>query len=259
MNIVFIGASSFGYRCLEHVSHIPGINISGIISNQQTFSISYNKSGVTNVLYRDFSSFANENNIPFYRMQENMKEEALVSFLENCQPDLVIVVGWYHMVPSSLLDKYRFAGLHASLLPDYCGGAPLVWAIINGETTTGITFFFFDKGVDSGDIIGQKSTPIHENDTIKTLYDRIEVLGIDLLEQCLPSMANGTATYIKQDESKRRIFPQRKPEDGLIDWTWDNQRIKNFIRAQTKPYPGAFTLIGDKKIIIWDADVISLN
>lgn len=256
MKIVFVGASSFGYRCLEEILTLPQIEVAGIISNRQTFAISYNKSGVTNVLYKDFSTLATEKNIPFYRMEENMKEAGLSDFLAQSNPDLCIVVGWYHMVPGSLLDQYRFAGLHASLLPDYSGGAPLVWAIINGETKTGITFFFFDRGVDSGDIIGQKETEIFPEDTIKTLYDRIEVLGIDLLKDALPQMAIGQLTYQKQDESKRRVFPQRNPADGLINWTWDAKKIKNFIRAQTKPYPGAFTIIEGKKVIIWDADII---
>ena len=155
-----------------------------------------------------------------------------------------------------MLLKYVFTGIHALLLPDYSGGAPLVWAIINGEKKTGVTFFYFDEGVDSGDIIAQEEIDIYENDTIKTLYEKAELTGKNILIKYLPLLAVNQAPRIKQDESKRRIFPQRKPSDGEIDWNWESKRIKNFIRAQTKPYPGAFTLINNKKIIIWDADIV---
>jgi methionyl-tRNA formyltransferase len=256
MKILFIGSSGFGLRCLKKISALSEIEICGIISNKETFTISYNKSGVKNVLFADFEEFAGKNKIPFYRMQENMKEEPLSNFFASVKPDFVLTVGWYHLIPASLLSQCPFAGLHASLLPDYSGGAPLVWAIINGEKKTGISFFLMDKNVDSGNIIGQKETEISEEDTIKTLYDRIEILGTELLMEYLPKIAAGTAVYTKQDESKRRIFPNRKPEDGLIDWSWDSTRIKNFIRAQTKPYPGAFTYLNGKKVIIWDADII---
>jgi len=256
--IVFIGASGFGFNCLKVVSGIPGVQISGVISNRESFSISYNKKGVQNVLYVDFETYCTEQSIPFYRMNDSMQEKELSEFLEKYDPDLVIVVGWYHIIPKTLLKKYKFSGLHASLLPDYSGGAPLVWAIINGEKKTGLTFFMFDEGVDTGDIIGQETVEITEDDTIKTLYEKIEKAGFGLLKKFVPKLVNGTVHFIKQDHSNRRVFPQRSPEDGLIDWTWDSKRIKNFIRAQTKPYPGAFTIINGKKIIIWDADITDI-
>ena len=256
MKIVFIGASAFGFECLESIRHIELIDVVGIISNEKKFPISYNKEGVDNVLFKDFGELAGNNDIPFYRMKENMKEEGLNFFLFSCKPDLVVVIGWYHMIPPQMLSQYVFTGIHASLLPDYSGGAPLVWAIINGEKKTGVTFFYFDEGVDSGDIIAQEEIDIYENDTIKTLYEKAELTGKNILIKYLPLLAVNQAPRIKQDESKRRIFPQRKPSDGEIDWNWESKRIKNFIRAQTKPYPGAFTLINNKKIIIWDADIV---
>jgi methionyl-tRNA formyltransferase len=255
MNLLFIGASKFGLRCLKLLSGMEFINIIGIISNDQTFKISYNQKGVTNYLYADFSSFAQQNNIPFYRLKENMREKELADFISACAPDFCVVSGWYHKIPKEYLNMVKFAGLHASLLPDYSGGAPLVWALINGEKKTGITFFLLDEGVDSGDIIGQKEVEIEEDDNIQTLYEKIELLGLSLLTEFIPKIADGTVSYIKQDHSKRRIFPQRKPEDGLINWDWDARQIKNFIRAQTKPYPGAYTFIHGKRVTIWDAEI----
>ena len=87
------------------------------------------------------------------------------------------------------------------------------------------------------------------------MYQRIEEKGLTLLRDKVPKLASGKFTLNEQDESKRRIYPQRNEQDGEIDWTWDAQRIRDFIRAQTKPYPGAFFYIEGKKVIIWDADI----
>jgi methionyl-tRNA formyltransferase len=160
------------------------------------------------------------------------------------------------MIPRSFLELAPTGGLHASLLPDYSGNAPLVWAIINGETKTGITFFLFEEGVDSGPIIGQLEEPILPDDTIASLYERIEERGIELLETQLPRIAAGTATYTPQAPSKRRVMPPRSPEDGELDLRKPALELYNFIRAQCSPYPGAFIRTVDgKKLIIEKARV----
>ncbi|MDQ6757098.1 MAG: methionyl-tRNA formyltransferase [Bacteroidota bacterium] len=255
MKIVFIGATTFGFECLLTIRQNEAIEVVGIISNEQRFSISYNKEGVNNILHKDFENYAERNNILFYRMKENMKESKLGNFLSKCNPELIVVIGWYHLIPANLLRQYTFTGIHNSLLPAYSGGAPLVWAIIMGENKTGVTFFYFDEGIDSGDIIAQEEIEINDEDTIKTLYKKAEQAARNILIKYLPLLATNSAPRIKQDENKRQIFPQRKQEDGKIDWNWNSKKIKDFIRAQTKPYPGAFTIINNKKVIIWDADI----
>ncbi len=256
MKVLFTGASKFGFRCLKEIVGLDGIEVCGVLTNPKTFNISYNKAGVNNVLHADVQTFAEEAGIPSYCMENNMKEEGLLQFIDKIQPDFAVVAGWYHMVPATLLEKFPWSGLHASLLPDYSGGAPLVWAIINGEQQTGISFFLMDKGVDNGDIIGQAETEIVWEDTISTVYERIELLGVELLEKHLPDIASGTAKYIKQDESLRRVFPQRSEPDGLINWKLDAYDIYNFVRAQTRPYPGAFTFIGDHKMRVWAGEIV---
>jgi len=163
------------------------------------------------------------------------------------------------MIPRKWRELAPAYGLHASLLPDYSGGAPLVWAMINGEKKTGITLFQMDEGVDSGPIAGQKEEPIHPDDTIATLYARIEERGLELLRGSLPQIASVTIKLQKQDENKRRVVPQRSPEDGQIDWTMDATYIDRFVRAQTKPYPGAFTTMDSKPLHIWRTAVADLN
>jgi methionyl-tRNA formyltransferase len=241
MRVVFVGASKFGLRCFEKALSLPGIEMVGVITNPPDFSISYRPTGVTNVLHRDFHPLAQEHGVPVWNMTGKMTDPDLIEQVKAWAPDFILVVGWYHMIPKAIRSIAPTAGLHASLLPDYSGGAPLVWAMINGETKTGISFFVMEDGVDSGAIIGQAEEPITFEDTIATLYGRIEEVGLKLVETHLPKIADGTATYTVQDESQRRLVPQRSPEDGQIDWHQDALAIYNFVRAQTKPYPGAFT------------------
>jgi methionyl-tRNA formyltransferase len=194
-------------------------------------------------------------------MTGKMSDPDLIDQVKAWAPDFILVVGWYHMIPKAIRSIAPTAGLHASLLPDYSGGAPLVWAIINGEKKTGISFFVMEDGVDSGAIIGQAEEPITFEDTIATLYGRIEEAGLKLVETHLPKIADGTATYTVQDESQRRLVPQRSPEDGKIDWNQEALAIYNFVRAQTKPYPGAFTegLSENGKLTLWAVRPVDLT
>lgn len=252
MRIVFIGSSRFGLRCIELALQLPGIRVAGAVTAPQTFAISYRPEGVTNVLHADVRSLCDAKGIPCVTLERSMREEALYDAVRGWQPDAFLVVGWYHMIPRNWRSLAPAYGLHASLLPDYSGGAPLVWAMINGETKTGISLFQMDDGVDSGPIVGQAEERILDGDTIKTLYSRIEERGLELLKVALPRLATGVADFKVQDESKRRVFPQRCPKDGRIDWTQDAVSIDRFIRAQTRPYPGAYTTLNGESLTIWE-------
>ena len=161
MRIVFIGASSFGQKCLNHLIKQSGLDVVGVVSAKSQFSISYAENFVNNVNHADLSILCKNNNIPVMLIDDNgMKTEGLFESVRSFRPDAFIVAGWYHMIPRSWRNVAPAFGLHASLLPDYSGGAPLVWALINGESETGISFFKFDGGVDSGPIVGQKKIMI---------------------------------------------------------------------------------------------------
>ncbi len=251
MNLVFIGSSKFGLRCFEACLGMSELSIIGVVSAPKNFAISYRPGGVNNVLHADVAALARAHSIPVQILQRSMNEPGLFKAVQDWKPDAFLVVGWYHMVPRTWRELAPAYGLHASLLPDYSGGAPLVWAMINGEARTGITLFEFDDGVDSGPIVGSKATNIEFDDTIATLYERIENLGIQLLSDNLPLLAKGAATFRAQDESRRRLFPQRSPADGNIDWTQPASRIHDFIRAQTRPYPGAYSHFRGLRVSIW--------
>jgi methionyl-tRNA formyltransferase len=253
MNFVFIGASRFGLRCLELAKNISGCHLTGVVTAAERFPISYRPQGVTNVLYADLASFAAGHGLPCRTIASGMNDPVLFDEVKGWRPDAFLVAGWYHMVPKSWRELAPAYGLHASLLPDYSGGAPLVWAIINGEKQTGITLFQMDDGVDSGPIVAQEEEPIFEDDTITTLYARIEERGLALLNTALPKLVSGAAELRAQPKEGRRVMPQRSPEDGKIDWNTDSKFIERFVRAQTRPYPGAFFVLNGRRITIWAA------
>ena len=177
--------------------------------------------------------------------------------LDRWRPDLILVLGWYYMLPREVRHKAALGcmGVHASLLPKYRGWAPISWAIINGETETGISLFHLEDEVDSGDIVAQKGFAIDHEDTCASVYEKAVEASIRVLRECLPQIAAGQAPRVVQNADEASYFPRRWPEDGLIDWTMSAKEIHDFIRAQTKPYPGAFTYVDGKKVTIWDADV----
>lgn len=257
MKIVFIGASSFGHECLKTLIEIKEADIVGVITAPREFSISYSKEKVRNVLYADIKQTTEALEIPTLEITGGMKDDGLFHAVERWKPDIFIVCGWYHMVPKRYRELAPAYGLHASLLPRYSGGAPLVWSIINDEKEAGITFFQFEDGVDNGPIVDQASTSIDEGDTIKTLYARIQTLGLALIQKNIPLLAKGQAAPTPQNEELRTVYPQRSPDDGEINWNQTAKQIYNFIRAQTHPYPGAFAQMAGRKLHIWAASVVS--
>lgn len=197
----------------------------------------------------DFRQFAEDKKIPFSVLQ---KPSELSVLIDQKKPDMIIVVGWYWIINKQLIRKVPFGilGIHASLLPKYRGFAPLVWATICGEKKTGISLFYFDPGVDTGDIVAQKEFEISINDTIKELLLKTEKSIVDILRENYPKLIAGKAPRTKQNHGNATYCSQREPVDGKIDWNLSNKKIYDFIRAQAPPYPGAFSMIDDKQIII---------
>ena len=255
MRIVFFGASTLGYRCCRQLLEM-GQQVVGLFTIPRDFAISYSPGApVRNVLHADFHALGETRGIPVVSVEGKMASYA--DQLAALKPDLLVVIGWYYMIPSTLraLAASGCVGIHGSLLPRYRGGAPLVWAMINGETETGVTLFHFADGVDDGDIVAQRAFEIGSHDTIATLLAKAEVASLELVSEYIPLLASGDAPRIPQDHTDATTVPQRSPADGQIDWSWDAARIDRFIRAQTHPYPGAFTMVGGKRVRIWAADV----
>jgi UDP-4-amino-4-deoxy-L-arabinose formyltransferase/UDP-glucuronic acid dehydrogenase (UDP-4-keto-hexauronic acid decarboxylating) len=142
--------------------------------------------------------------------------------------------------------------LHGSLLPAYRGRVPVNWVLVNGEKRTGVTLHNMVVKPDAGDMVGQQAVDIDFEDTAVSLYEKLCRASASLLDEVLPLIRGGRAPRMIQDAGKASYFGGRKPEDGLINWSWTAMRIYNLIRAVTDPYPGAFSFMPDgKKVLVW--------
>lgn len=260
MRIVFFGASELGFRCCERLLEM-GEEVVGILTIPREFRISYSAGPVRNVTHRSFGELSERYGVPVLEVTGKMSDPRYEEALREWRPDFGLAIGWYYMIPRRIRDLFPrgVAGIHASLLPRYRGGAPLVWAIINGESKTGVSLFYFDDGVDTGDLVAQREIRIAPEDTIRTVYDRAADVSVELVGEYVPRIRANDAPRVAQNHAEATCFPQRTPDDGLIDWSRGAREIRDFIRAQTRPYPGAFTIIGGKRVTLWDADVEELS
>jgi methionyl-tRNA formyltransferase len=248
--VTFIGSKQLGISALKKIYEISPSHLNSIITIDDQYD-------GDRCMLNEFNEFAKQTHNKISVLSDSSK---LVRIIEDDRPDLCIVVGWYWLINKEILGKVPsgFVGIHASMLPKLRGGAPLVWAILNGFKETGASLFYFDKGMDSGDIIGQMKLEIKENDTIHDLLKNAESSIMKLLEESYPLVLNGRAVRICQDHSKASYCSQRRPEDGRISWQMTNVEIYNAIRAQAHPYPGAFCLTShNKKLYLWSSKIFS--
>ena len=170
--------------------------------------------------------------------------------------DILLAVSWRYMIPRELcLRPHRGTFVfHDSLLPEYRGFAPTVWAIANGEDHTGATLFRANSAVDSGDIVDQRRVPIGAEDTICQVMNGVTEAYLKLLESNLDALLSGTARCTPQDNSLATFTCKRTPDDNQIDWSWPAERIYNLIRATTRPYGGAYTTLAGRTVRVWSAE-----
>ena len=198
-----------------------------------------------------FASLANINNIPLHIVKSS--NEAL-NKIKSYKPTIVIVHGWYQIIPVEELAGVKFFGFHYSLLPKYRGNAPLVWQIINGETKLGVSFFQLTDGIDEGDLVDQREFNLSPHETIADALVKANKVVQEILTEFLNTLSTGQLQLNKQATMPSSYCGIRKPEDGRINWIEPAKNIHNFIRAQTKPYPGAFSFLPDgRKVTIWSA------
>jgi methionyl-tRNA formyltransferase len=169
------------------------------------------------------------------------------------RPDFLFSFYYRHMLGRDLL-VLPAAGaynMHGSLLPRYRGRVPVNWAIINGETETGVTLHAMTEKPDRGAVVAQRAVPIGIDDTAQDVFERVTGAAERTLDMVLPALLAGTAPHLPQDQAQASYFGGRKPEDGRIDFAWPARRIHDFVRALTRPYPGAFADVQGKRIVIW--------
>lgn len=187
-----------------------------------------------------------------------MKDPGFLDALRAWKPDLITVAAFGRILPPAILNlpPRGCINVHGSLLPKYRGAGPIQWAIINGETETGITTMLMDEGMDTGAILLQERLPINVEDTAGTLSTRLAELGGRLLIKTITQLKAGTLVPRQQDHSQATLAPLLKKEDGVIDWAMSAMAIANRVRGLT-PWPGAYTFAGKERWTIWRAEAIA--
>ena len=171
--------------------------------------------------------------------------------------DLLFAVSWRFLVPASVFQRSVRGAyvLHDSLLPEYRGFSPTVWAIINGEDHTGVTLFEMAEAMDFGPVVAQKRVPIGETETIADVMERVTASYLSLLEDNLPALLAGTAIRKVQNEDHATYCCKRLPSDNKIVWSRSARDLHNLIRAVGRPYPGAYVEVNGKTVIVWSASL----
>jgi len=251
MNILFMGTPDFAKESLESLYN-AGYNIIGVLTNQDK-----PKGRGMKLVASPVKMFAQEKGIKVYQPAKLRKNQEIIDEIKKLKPDLICVVAYGKILPKEILDIPRFGciNVHGSLLPKYRGAAPIQWAILNGDKTTGITTMYMDENMDTGDMILKQEVEIGENETTGELWNKLSKLGGKLLVETIKQIENGTAPRVKQ-EGDFSLAPMLNKEMSKIDWSEKTaKQIKNLIRG-LNPIMGAYSYIGDKKIKIWKVDTL---
>lgn len=194
-----------------------------------------------------------------YITPEHGNDPELYARVAQIAPDFIFSFYYRNMLPVALLDLARRGAfnLHGSLLPKYRGRVPVNWAVLHGETETGVTLHQMTAKPDAGDIIDQISVPILPDDTAYEVFGKLTVLSEQVLWRTIPALLAGSNNRSKNDLTQGSYFGARKPEDGCVDWNQTAQNVYNLYRAVAPPYPGAFTWLGTSRVVLAKARLLT--
>jgi UDP-4-amino-4-deoxy-L-arabinose formyltransferase/UDP-glucuronic acid dehydrogenase (UDP-4-keto-hexauronic acid decarboxylating) len=204
------------------------------------------------IWFESVAQLAASRNIPVYA-PEDINHPLWVKKIRELEPDILFSLYYRHLVQSPILDipPKGCLNLHGSLLPKYRGRVPINWVLVNGEKETGVTLHYMTPRPDDGDIVCQKRIPISQEDTARSLHEKAAAATLEMLDEILARILDGTAPKEPQDHAAATYFGGRSPQGGEIDWTWPATRVRDLVRAVTLPYPGAFSHVGDRKCLFW--------
>lgn len=249
MRAVFMGTPEFAVPTLQAL--IDHHQVVGVVTQPDR-----QRGRGKKVQYSPVKETAVKHDIPVYQ-PERAREEAFISELKALEPEVIVVVAYGQILPESILNipKYGCINVHGSLLPKYRGAAPIQWAVLDGEKTTGITTMYMEKGLDTGDMIDKAEVVLDAKETAGSLHDKLMVLGADLLLKTLEQLENGTAKRTKQEDSRSCYAKMLSKEMGHLDFSWPAEKLERWIRGMN-PWPSAYTSMNGKTMKVWDADVI---
>lgn len=195
-------------------------------------------------------------NVPVFQPGKMRDREAL-GYLHAADPELIVVAAYGRILPDNILayPQYGCINVHSSLLPKYRGAAPIHWAVLNGDSETGVTIMHMAHDLDAGDIIAQAATPIDSDETVVALHDRLAVLGAELLVNVVADIAAGTATRTPQEHGKATLAPMLSRELSPMDWSRPARALHNQVRGLV-PWPAAVTELGGNRCKVFSASVL---
>ena len=241
--ILFFGYSEVGSECL-HLLLSRGDNVVALITHEDN---PHEK-----IWFKPPALLARARGVPIFT-PEKVNTPEWIEKIAAFQPDLILSVYYRNMISTRILDLPRLGSfnLHGSLLPKYRGRAPINWAVLHGEPRIGMTLHRMVKRADAGAMVDQDGVEIGPRDTAEQAFRKVLPCARRVLARQIDALLAGTAHETPQDESAATYFGGRKPEDGRIDWTQTSRQIFNLIRAVTDPYPGAFTDVGESRLMVW--------
>ena len=254
MKIVFMGSPEFSVSCLKVLAE-SGHEIAAVFTQPDKPRGRRGNQLVPTAV----KSAALEYGYPVCQplsLRKGEDAENSMKILEDISPDLIVVTAYGQILPKEILElpKYGCINIHASLLPRYRGAAPINWVILNGEKETGVTSMQMSEGLDTGDMLIKKSTPIGENETYEELYERLSVMGGEVLKETLYALENNTLTPEKQDDELSCYSPMIKKEMSALDFTKSAQEVHNIIRGVT-----GFTMLDGKRLKIFRSEIADIS
>ncbi len=250
MRILFMGTPDFAVPSLEALVN-AGHEICGVFTQPDK-----PKNRGMKLQAPPVKGAALSHGIPVFQ-PKTVKDGSALAIIEQLQPELIAVAAYGRILPVEILDYPAFGciNVHSSLLPKYRGSAPIHWAILNGDSESGVTIMHMAKAMDAGDIIDQAVTPIDPNETVETLHDRLAQMGAELLVNVVAKIQNGTATRTPQDESKVTFAPMLSRELSPLDWTRPAKSLHDQVRGLV-PWPATTTdIIGQQPVKVFETEL----
>ncbi|MEB3101239.1 methionyl-tRNA formyltransferase [Ferviditalea candida] len=245
MNIVFMGTPDFAVSPLRALLE-AGYSIKGVVTQPDR------PKGRKQILTPPpVKAEAEKHGLRILQPQK-LRDPESVAELASLQPDLIVTAAYGQLLPKAVLDmpKYGCINIHASLLPRYRGGAPIHYAVMNGEAVTGVTIMYMAEGLDTGDMISRVEVPILDSDTTGTMHDKLSEAGAQLLIQTLPGMLDGSIRAIPQNHEQATYARNITRADEKIDWSRSSLEIYNQVRGLC-PWPGAYTIWNGEVMKVW--------
>ncbi|MFD3791532.1 methionyl-tRNA formyltransferase [Streptomyces cyaneofuscatus] len=248
MRVVMFGYQTWGHRTLQALLDSEH-DVVTVVTHPKS-EHAYEKIWSDSV-----ADLAEKHGIPV--IIRNRPDGELVERLLEVAPDIIVANNWRTWMPPEIynLPVHGTLNIHDSLLPAYAGFSPLIWALINGEPEVGVTAHLMDEELDAGDIVVQRSVAVGPTDTTTDLFHRTVDLIAPVTTEALGLIASGQTEFTRQDRSKASFFHKRAEEDIRIDWSWPAQDLERLIRAQSAPYPSAFTFHKGQRLEVVSAVV----